>query len=105
MVSGVRSSCAALAVNRRWVVNPWSSRSSARFTAMTSGSASVGTSASGSRSDIDPGPMALAWADAARKGSKLLRTLYVASSKASAMNGGTYQAISKTNSRRMEWTS
>ena len=49
--------------------------------------------------------MALAWADAARKGDRLLRTLYAASAKASATNGGTYQAISKTNSRRIEWTS
>ena len=72
---------------------------------MTSGSASAGTSASGRRSAIDPGPIALAWADAVRKGNRLLRTLKAASSKASATKGGTYQAMSKTNSRRIEWTS
>ena len=72
---------------------------------MTSGSASVGTSVSGRRSAIDAGPIALACADAARNGSRLLRTLNAASSKATATKGGTYHAISKTNSRRMEWTS
>jgi hypothetical protein len=49
--------------------------------------------------------MALACADASRKGRRLLRTLKAASSKASATNGGTYQAMSKTNSRKIEWTS
>ena len=71
----------------------------------TSGSASVGTSVSGRRIEMDPGPILVAWADAFRKGRRLLRTLYVASNKAIATNGGTYQAVSKTNSRRMERTS
>jgi hypothetical protein len=50
----------------------------------------------------DPGPIAPACADAVRNGNRLLRTLKAASSKASATNGGTYQAMSKTNSRRIE---
>ena len=69
---------------------------------MTSGSASVGTAFSDRRSAIDSGPIELAWAEAARNGSRLLRTLYAASSNATATNGGTYHATSKTNSRRME---
>jgi hypothetical protein len=46
-----------------------------------------------------------AWTDAARNGDRLRRTVYAASSKASATNGGAYQATSKTNSRRIECTS
>src|SRR5215469_15255382 len=40
-----------------------------------------------------------------RNGNSPLRTLKAASSKASPTKGGTYQAMSKTNSRRIEWTS
>ena len=51
---------------------------------------------------IDAGPIALACAEVARNGSRLLRTLYAARSNATATKGGTYHATSKTNSRRME---
>ena len=67
------------------MTNPCSNRSSAWLTATTSGSASAGTSASGSLSPIDAGSIALACADAARRGKRLLRTLNAASSKASAI--------------------
>ena len=75
MVNGVRNSCAALAVNWRWMTKPCSRRSSARLTASTSGRASAGTSASGRRIEIDPGPILLASADAVRSGRILRRTL------------------------------
>jgi hypothetical protein len=54
---------------------------------------------------VDPANRLVAGGWRARAPLTLRRTLYAASSNATATKGGTYQAISKTNSRRIEWTS
>ena len=68
IASGVRNSCAALAVNCRCTAKPCSSRPSAQFTAETSGTISLGRFACGSRTDVVPGPIEAAISDTSRIG-------------------------------------
>ena len=105
MASGVRSSCAALAVNWRCTAKPCSRRSSARFTAPTSGAISRGNPAVGNRTEVLAGPIEAATCDASRTGRSAPRIASTATARTSSMNSGMTQAMSKTNSSRKEWTS
>ena len=53
IASGVRSSCAAFAVNWRWTANACSRRSSARLTANARGISSVGNASTGAAPHCD----------------------------------------------------
>ena len=101
MVSGVRSSWAALAVNRRCWSKPSSRRSKALLIAITRGRISSGRFFSSRRSDMVSGSIAAACPAISRTGLSPLRMAKIPTSKVTMIKTGITQATSSTNSSIM----
>jgi hypothetical protein len=90
------------AANSRCTAKPCARRSSARLTAITSGTSSPGRSCSGSLTAVLPGPIAAAISEIWRTGLRLPLIAYFPVARVITMKSGMSHAASTINSRRSE---